>query len=228
MARLGRCLGLAITDVHPAAHASLPPPTQPSPAEARPEPEPPAQAGGETPSGPTVRSPGLQLPHVTEDAAPTVHVAALRERVYATLVGLSTVVLLLNYADSTSVGEAVAEIAAGMGALCLAGAFADVSAHRIAHEGFPRGKDLRHVAHVAAQVLETAFVPVVSVAVAGLGWWSLRTGLGVAALSLVVTIGVLAVLAIRHTSLRWPVRVVIVVVEMVIAVGVVGVKLLAH
>ncbi|MFD1051605.1 hypothetical protein ACFQ1S_41675, partial [Kibdelosporangium lantanae] len=107
-------------------------------------------------------------------------------------------------------------------------AFADVSAHRIAHEGFPRGKDLRHVAHVAAQVLETAFVPVVSVAVAGLGWWSLRTGLGVAALSLVVTIGVLAVLAIRHTSLRWPVRVVIVVVEMVIAVGVVGVKLLAH
>lgn len=165
---------------------------------------------------------------MTDDAAPAVHVAALRERVYATLVGLSTVVLLLNYADSTTAGEAVAEIAAGMGALCLAGAFADVSAHRIAHEGFPRGRDLRHVAHVAVQVLETALVPLLSVGVAGLGWWSLRTGLVVAALSLVVTIGVLAVLAIRHTSLRWPVRVGIVVVEVVIALVVVGVKLVAH
>ena len=59
--------------------------------------------------------------------------AALRERVYATLVGLSTVVVLLDYAGSTAATEAVADIAAAMGALCLAGGFADISAHRIAH-----------------------------------------------------------------------------------------------
>ena len=155
-------------------------------------------------------------------------VSALRERVYATLVGLSTVLLLLNYAAETSAGEAVADIAAAMGALCLAGGFADVSAHRITHGHFPRGDDLRHIVAAAGHVLETALLPVLSVGAAALGWLPLKTALWLAALSLVLTIAALALLATRRTSERWPVKLLLFVVELAIALAVVGVKLLAH
>ncbi len=156
------------------------------------------------------------------------HVSALRERVYATLVGLSTVLLLLNYAAGTSAGEAVADLGAAMGALCLAGGFADVSAHRITHGRFPRGDDLRHILAATGHVLETALLPVLSIGAAALGWLPLDVALWIAALSLVLTIAALALLATRRTSVRWPVKLLLFVVEVAIALAVVGVKLLAH
>ncbi|SEC49185.1 hypothetical protein SAMN04489727_3949 [Amycolatopsis tolypomycina] len=158
----------------------------------------------------------------------TAPVSALRERVYATLVGLSTVVLLLSYAAETSAGEAVTDIGAAMGALCLAGGFADVSAHRITHGRFPCGDDLRHIVAAAGHVLETALLPVLSVGAAALGWLPLKTALWLAALSLVLTIAALALLATRRTAVRWPVKLLLFVVELAIALAVVGVKLLAH
>jgi hypothetical protein len=160
--------------------------------------------------------------------APAAHVSALRERVYATLVGLSTVLLLLNYAAGTSAAEAVADIGAAMGALCLAGGFADVSAHRITHGRFPRGDDLRHILSATGHVLETALLPVLSVGAAALGWLPLEAALWIAALSLVLTIAALALLATRRTSVRWPVKLLLFVGEVAIALAVVGVKLLAH
>jgi hypothetical protein len=162
------------------------------------------------------------------EARPAGRVSALRERVYATLVGLSTVLLLLNYAGSTSAGEAVADIAAAMGALCLAGGFADVSAHRIAHGAFPRGDDLRHILTATGHVLETALLPILSVGAAALGWLPLDAALWIAALSLVLTIAALALVATRRTAVRWPVKLLLFVVEMAIALAVVAVKLLAH
>lgn len=155
-------------------------------------------------------------------------VSALRERVYATLVGLSTVLVLVSYANETSAPEAVADIASAMGALCLAGGFADVSAHRIAHGRFPHGPDLRHILKAASHVLETALLPLLSVGAAALGWLPLSTALWLAALSLVLTIAVLALLATRRTAVRWPVKLLLFVVEVAIALAVVGVKLLAH
>ncbi|WP_086842791.1 hypothetical protein [Amycolatopsis kentuckyensis] len=155
-------------------------------------------------------------------------VSALRERVYATLVGLSTVLVLVNYANETTGAEAVADIAAAMGALCLAGGFADISAHRIAHGRFPRGHDLRHILKAASHVLETALLPVLSVGAAALGWLPLSTALWLAALSLVLTIAVLALLATRRTAVRWPVKLLLFVVEVALALAVVAVKLLAH
>jgi hypothetical protein len=162
------------------------------------------------------------------EARTAVPVSALRERVYATLVGLSTVLLLINYEGSTTAGEAVAEIATAMGTLCLAGGFADVSAHRITHGAFPRGHDLRHIAAAAGHVLETALLPILSVGAAALGWVPLDTALWVAALSLVLTIAALALVATRRTAVRWPVKLLLFVVEMAIALAVVAVKLLAH
>ncbi|MET8847854.1 hypothetical protein [Amycolatopsis sp. NPDC004625] len=162
------------------------------------------------------------------EARPAGSVSALRERVYATLVGLSTVLLLLNYAGSTTAGEAVADVAAAMGALGLAGGFADVSAHRITHGTFPRGDDLRHILAATGHVVETALLPVLSVGAAALGWLPLSAALWIAALSLVLTIAALALVATRRTAVRWPVKLLLFVVEVAIALAVVAVKLLAH
>ena len=79
-----------------------------------------------------------------------------------------------------------------------------------------------------ASFLETALLPVLSVGAAALGWLPLNTALWIAALSLVLTIATLALVATRRTSVRWPVKLLLFVVELAIALTVVGVKLLAH
>jgi hypothetical protein len=166
--------------------------------------------------------------HRLADRQRAPHVSALRERVYATLTGLSTVALLWSYLPETTAGEAAADIASAMGALWLAGTFAEVSAHRVAYGRFPKGAHLRHIAVVGGQTLETALLPLLSVAGAALGWWTTRTALLVAGASLVLTIVVLGVLATRRLALRLPVRIAVIAVEVAIAVLVIAVKLLAH
>lgn len=50
----------------------------------------------------------------------------------------------------------------------------------------PPRADARHVVNVAGQTLETAVPPLLAVAGAAPGWWSLRTALVIVAVALLV------------------------------------------
>ena len=63
--------------------------------------------------------------------------AALRERVYSTLTGLSTVLVLLGYADSTTPLSAATSVGVTMGGLWAASLVADIVAHSASHGAPP-------------------------------------------------------------------------------------------
>lgn len=159
---------------------------------------------------------------------PDTSTAALRERVYATLVGLATVLTLLNYVDGTSPGGAALQLAGSMTALFAASLVADVVAHSGTHGEFPRGRALRRAMAISAQILEIAAGPVALIALAATGLWTLRTGLVLAACLFATTQVGVALLATRRSRLSRGRRIVLVLVEIGLGAAVVAIKLLTH
>jgi hypothetical protein len=84
------------------------------------------------------------------------------------------------------------------------------------------------MAHVAGQILETAFVPVTVVALAGTGIWTVRTGLIIALAVLVVTDVAASLWAIRRSRLGLGRRLLIVAGELALCLAVIGIKLIGH
>ncbi len=159
---------------------------------------------------------------------PETAAAALRERVYATLTGLSTVLVLLGVADSTSVLGAAVSVAVTMAGLWAASLVAEIVAHTAVHGEAPQEKQRRTIGATAAQALETAVVPVLLIGLSGTGIWTLRTGLVLASVGLVLTLVVVALLAVRRSTLSVAKRVLVVIGELALGLAVVAIKLLAH
>ncbi len=153
---------------------------------------------------------------------------ALRERVYATLVGLATVLVLLDYAAETSAWAAAWELAGTMVGLFAAGLVAEIVAHSGAHGELPRGRPLRRAVLISSQVLEIAFAPVVVIALAATGAWSVRAGLVGAAVVFGGTQVGVALLAARGSRLSGRRRVVLVLAEIALGALVVALKLVVH
>ena len=160
-------------------------------------------------------------------ADPATAAAALRERIYATITGLVSVITLVGYAETTTALSAASSITLTMGALWVASFVADLVSHTHVH-GEPRRWELRRMALVAGQILETALLPVVVVALAATGIWTVRTGLVIAAAVLVVAQGVLTVVAVRRTVLTRGRRFLIVAAEILLCLLVIGPTLVPH
>lgn len=154
--------------------------------------------------------------------------SVLRERIYATLTGLSTVLILLGHAEDTSAGSAATSVAVTMGGLFAAALVADLVAHSAIRGDAPNRSQWRQIGSVAGQAVETAVVPVVVIALAGTGIWTVRTGLIIAASVLVLTLALIAVWAVRRTSFGIGKRIAIIAGELLLGALVVGIKLLAH
>jgi hypothetical protein len=177
-------------------------------------------------------------PMVTDDARegrerhplldPDTASPALRERVYATLVGLATALVLLDYAAETSAWSAAAELGGTMVGLFAASLVAEVVSHSGAHGELPRGRPLRRALLISSQVVEIAFVPVALVGLAATGLWTVRAGLIAAAVAFGATQVGVALLAARGSRLSRGRRVVLVLVETVLGALVVVIKLAVH
>ena len=152
----------------------------------------------------------------------------LKERVYASLTGLSTVLVLLGAGEDTTVRGAVASVGVTMFGLYAAGLVADIVAHAAVHGSVPRGEQLRRMRRVAGQALETATVPLVLIGLGATRLWTLHTGLVAAAVALVVTLVAVALVAVRRSRLGPVGRAAIVLGELALAGVVIAIKLLAH
>ena len=80
----------------------------------------------------------------------------------------------------------------------------------------------------SAQILEAAFLPIVVLAVAGLGVLDTDTATWIAAWTLVGELGVIALLAVRRTELPWWQQALAVTGLVGVGVLVLGIKILAH
>lgn len=102
--------------------------------------------------------------------------------------------------------------------------FADYTAHLAAHGDGPRGHDRLVALRSSGQILQASAVPVLLLVGSALGWPSFRTALWAAVRVLVATMGLVALLAVRRTTLPWWKRVLLVVALVALGGVVVGLK----
>jgi hypothetical protein len=155
-------------------------------------------------------------------------VPALREHVYATLIGLSTVLLRLPEAEVMGVPTAAVTFAATVGGLWAAHVFADLVAHSVVRNRPPTGAESRHIAFVSGRILVVATPPALFLGIAGLGWWTLKTALIMSAAALMLTLAVISVLAVRSAPLHPMVKMMVVAGELMVGTAIVLVETLAH
>lgn len=140
---------------------------------------------------------------------------------------LASLVTLADPRYAQSAASSALTLVVTVGALWLAALFADLTAHLAVHGRLHRVESWALV-RSRSEVLATAVVPLLLVTAAGVGWWQLDTALLWAAAGQVFTLGVVGVLAVRGTSLSWPVKTLVVLAEVALGLVVVAVKLLAH
>jgi hypothetical protein len=165
-----------------------------------------------------------------DDTAPVEHVVSLlRERLYGAISCLATLAVLARYTtDDTSAWARMLDVVVASGGLWGASLLADWIAHLGAYRTAPQGRALLQMLQSSGQILEAAVLPLVILAVAGLGGLSTYTATWAAAWVLVAELGVIALLAVRRTQLRWWQQLFAVGGLVGVGVVVVGVKILAH
>ena len=164
------------------------------------------------------------------DQVPVEHVVSLlRERLYGAISCLATLAVLARYTtEDTSAWARMLDVAVATGGLWAASLLADWVAHLGVYRTSPRGRDLRRMLQSSGQILEAAFLPLVVLAVAGLGGLNTYTATWIASWVLVAELGVIALLAVRRTQLPWWQQVLAVALLVGVGVLVLGIKIIAH
>lgn len=165
-----------------------------------------------------------------DDPAPVEHVVSLlRERLYGAISCLATLAVLARYTtDDTSAWARMLDVAVATGGLWAASLLADWVAHLGVYRTAPHGRALLHILQSSGQILEAAILPLVILAVAGLGAMGTDTATWAAAWVLVAELGVIALLAVRRTQLPWWQQALAVALLVGVGVLVLGIKILAH
>jgi hypothetical protein len=161
---------------------------------------------------------------------PVEHVfALLRERLYGAISCLATLAVLARYTtEDTSAWARILDVAVATGGLWAASLLADWVAHLGVYRTAPRGREWLRMLQSSGQILEAAFLPVVVLAIAGFGGLRTNTATWIAAWILVAELGVIALLAVRRTELRWWQQALAVAGLVGVGVLVLGIKILAH
>jgi hypothetical protein len=161
---------------------------------------------------------------------PVEHVAALlRGRLSGAISCLATLAVLARYTDAdTSAWARVLDVAVATGGLWAASLLADWVAHLGVHRRAPRGRDAVQILQSSAQILEAAFLPLMVLALAGVGLLRTYTAMRIAMWILVAELGVIALLAVRRTQLPWWQKAITVAGLVGVGVLVVGIKIIAH
>jgi hypothetical protein len=165
-----------------------------------------------------------------DNPVPVEHVVSLlRERLYGAISCLATLAVLARYTTAaTSAWARMLDVAVATGSLWAASLLADWVAHLGVYTTAPRGRELRRMLQSSGQILEAAFLPLVILAVAGLGLLRTYTATWIAMWVLVAELGVIALLAVRRTQLPWWQRALAVALLVGVGVLVLGIKIIAH
>ncbi|MGX9789057.1 hypothetical protein [Mycobacterium sp. MMS18-G62] len=164
------------------------------------------------------------------DPVPVEHVVSLlRERLYGAISCLATLAVLVRYtSEDTSAWARVLDVAVATGGLWAASLLADWIAHLGVYGRAPQGRAAARMLQSSGQILEAAFLPLAVLAVAGVGLLRTYTAMWIAMWIVVGELGVIALLAVRRTHLRWWQQAITVAGLVGVGVLVVGIKIIAH
>ncbi|AYG02322.1 hypothetical protein [Gryllotalpicola protaetiae] len=152
----------------------------------------------------------------------------LRERVYVGFTALAVLLALSSHAHELSAGAAALTLFITVAGVLLAGLGADLIAYTVAHSAVPGRSELRQFLRVARGGLASVAVPLVLIGLAGLGVMRLPRALAISQVVLLVTFGVIALVALRRVRLPLWQRILLVAVLMAVGAFAVVLELVAH
>jgi hypothetical protein len=163
------------------------------------------------------------------EAAPEQVAAVLRERIYGAIACLSTLLVLVRHGEADSTPwVAFVDVAVATGGLWAASLLADYVAHLAAHGTGPSRQEAGHAFRASGQILQASAVPLVLLVIAALGGMRFGAALRAGVWTLVVSLGLFALLAVRRTTLPTWKRVLLVLALVGLGALVVAIKTLAH
>lgn len=150
-----------------------------------------------------------------------------RERIYGSIACLASLVVLLQHDTEGSPLSALLDVVIVLVSLWAASLLASFVGHTAA-SGIPGRSTVGRMARSAAQILPPGVVPVVLLALAGVGVMRYRPALTACVWVLVVQMGVFALFAVRRLTVPWWQRLLVVAALLVLGTGVVLLKIAAH
>jgi len=154
--------------------------------------------------------------------------AVLRERIYGGIACLSTLLVLLRPGTEATGWQVFFDVVVATGGLWAASLLADWVAHLAAHGSGPRGREAMSILGASGQILEAAYVPLLLLALAGLGVIRLEVALRAGIWTSIISLGLFALLAVRRTTLAGWQRAVVVATLVGLGALVVLLKTLSH
>ena len=124
----------------------------------------------------------------------------LRERIYVTFTALAILLAMNGHGELDSPGVLWTLVISVVGVL-LAGLASDLVAHMIAHSELPSVTEFRHMVAVSSRALGVLVVPVIFVGLAVFDVIDDRTGLTVAIAALIVSLAVVARIAVARSGI---------------------------
>jgi hypothetical protein len=154
--------------------------------------------------------------------------AVLRERIYGGIACLSTLLVLARPEAEANAWRVFGDVAVATGGLWAASVLADFVAHLAAHGRGLRGREAASTLRASGQILEAAYVPLLLLALAGIGVMRLGPALWAGIWASIVSLGLFALLAVRRTALPWWQRALVVVALVGLGALVVLLKTVTH
>lgn len=151
----------------------------------------------------------------------------LKERVYATFTGLAIVLVVTGDAEADA-PHALIALVLGVIGITVAGFVSDIVSHLAVHRSLPDRAELRILGGVAGGALSTVVVPVVLLLLAWAGVLHVHASLRAVTIVYILTLGVIAWLAVRRAELSGGQKLLALAMLIVLGLAVVGLQILAH
>ena len=161
-----------------------------------------------------------------QESGPEAWGAYLRERIYATFTGLA-IVLVVGSGDHAEADHAFLALVLGVIGIVAAGFVSDVVSHLLAHGTLPTGEQLRLFGRISAGGLGTVLAPGILLLLAWLDVLDLDDAILAASLIYIVTLAVIARLAVRKSGLSRSKRWLVLALLIGLGLAVIGLQTLA-
>lgn len=127
--------------------------------------------------------------------------SALKERVYASFTGLAIVTVFAMDPDHATAGDAFLALLAGIVGISAAAFVAEAISHLITHAALPTGAEVWMMARTSLGAIASASVAFIALASAWSGVFSLHIALQISVGIYLLTLGLIALIAVHRTGL---------------------------
>ncbi|MBO9567677.1 MAG: hypothetical protein J7503_02535 [Cellulomonas iranensis] len=165
-------------------------------------------------------------PHDRADAGH--RAAALKERIYVAFTALAVILTLQAHDADASPGRALGTLAVAVAATVCTVYLADLLSHVVVHARVPTAAEHGRMAATTLGAATVVGPALVSLALAAFGVYATSTGLLVATVTTVTTLTAVGLLAVRRLALSRRQRLVVMAGEVVLALVVLALGVLAH